>query len=252
VRTSALEQTGGNQFSIKQNYIVTSNFKFIYMKKAIVLLVLSTLFYSSQAQTSTGGGNPSGYKQVMLSTIGQFDTASAAGTLMTLANTFERIGNAEQGQWQPFYYASLCYVVMAYNAEDKSKIDVLADKAEGLLIKAKALQENNSEISCLFAMISSCRLLVDPVSRFREKGPEVHHLLSKAKQENPDNPRIYLLQARMELNTPEAFGGGKHLARKSIETCIEKFSIFKPESPIDPNWGAHQARSFLANMNTGL
>ena len=101
----------------------------------------------------------------------------------------------------------------------------------------------------MFAMINSCRIMVDPVSRFQTKGPEVNELIGKAIRENQHNPRIYLLQARMQLRTPEAFGGGKNLAKQSAETAIEKFASFKPGNSISPNWGEAQAKSLLDKIN---
>ncbi|MFN2440767.1 MAG: hypothetical protein ABR503_16300, partial [Chitinophagaceae bacterium] len=193
--------------------------------------------------------NTSTFETAMLHNIRQLDTASAASTLITLGNNFERIGNAEQKKWEPFYYAAYCYTVMAFMSPDKTKIDWLADKAEAYLQKAEAIEKNNSEISCLFAMINSCRILVDPIARFQAKGKEVQMFLDKAKQENVHNPRIYLLQGRMQIRTPEAFGGGKKPAKESIDLTIEKFKNFKPKNAIAPNWGEKQAISLLNQIN---
>ena len=140
---------------------------------------------------------------------------------------------------------------MAFMSPDKSKIDWLADKAEAFLQQAEAIEKNNSEICCMFAMINSCRILVDPVSRFQTKGREVQAFIAKAIEENPNNPRIYLLQARMQLRTPEAFGGGKKIAKESVETAIEKFKNFTPENSISPAWGEGQAISLLEKINAG-
>jgi hypothetical protein len=181
--------------------------------------------------------------------IAKLDTASSGESLTNLANNFERIANAEKTQWQPYYYASYCYVVMAYLSPDKTKIDLLADRAEALLQQADAIDKNNSEISCMFAMISSCRLLVDPMGRFPTKGAEAQSQLEKAKQQNADNPRVYLLQARMQLRIPEGMGGGKKIAKASAELAVQKFNNFKPENSIAPNWGAQQAKSLLDKIN---
>jgi hypothetical protein len=189
------------------------------------------------------------FESAMLSNIRQLDTVSSAAGFINVANNFERIGNAEKSKWQPFYYAAYCYTVMAFMSPDKSKIDFLADKAESVLQQAEAVEKNNSEISCLFAMINSCRIMVDPVSRFPTIGKEVHAQLAKAKQENPNNPRIYLLQARMQLRTPEGLGGGKKPAKESIETAVLKFNDFKPENSIAPAWGEQQAKSLLDKIN---
>jgi hypothetical protein len=189
------------------------------------------------------------FESAMQSSIRQLDTASTATGLINIANNFERIGNAEKTKWQPFYYAAYCYTAMAFLSPDKGQIDFLADKAELVLQQADAIEKNNSEISCLFAMINSCRIMVDPMGRFQTRGKEVQALLIKATQENPNNPRIYLLQARMQLRTPEGLGGGKKIARESAETAVQKFSDFRPINSIAPNWGAEQAKSLLDKIN---
>ena len=222
------------------------------MKKIIVSVIFFLSFCSlSFEQTTVNKKEFSSFESAMLQNIAQMDTASSPSMLISIANNFERIGQVEKTKWQPWYYASYCYTAMAFMNPDKTKIDLLADKAESLLHQAEAIENNNSEITTLFAMINSCRIMVDPVSRFQTKGKEVQELINKAKMENEHNPRIYLLQARVQLRTPEAFGGGKDIARLSAEKAIEKFAVFKPENSISPNWGEAQAKSLLAKINTG-
>lgn len=220
------------------------------MKKIIAPVILLVAAYSlASAQSSVSNTAVSTFESAMLENIARMDTASSPSALISIANNFERIGQVESTKWEPFYYASYCYIATAFTTPDKNKIDVLADKAESLIQKAQAIEKNNSEITTLFAMINSCRIMVDPVSRFQTKGPEVHELIRKATRENQHNPRIYLLQARMQLGTPEAFGGGKSLAKQSAETAIEEFASFRPEKNISPNWGEAQAKSLLAKIN---
>jgi hypothetical protein len=220
------------------------------MKKFIFTVCAAIVAATGYTQTSNSTIKQSAaFESAMLANIRQLDTASSAAALVTLANNFERIGNAEKNKWQPFYYAAYCYTAMAFMSPDKTMIDGLADKAEALLQQAEAIEKNNSEISCLSAMINSCRIMVDPMSRFQTRGKEVQALLAKAKQENADNPRIYLLQARMQLRTPEGLGGGKAIAKASAETAVQKFTEFKPADAIAPAWGEQQARSLLARIN---
>ena len=220
------------------------------MKKIILSTLVAAFAIALSAQTSKKEYSTA-FVSAMQINIKQLDTATTAATLIAVANNFERIGNAEKNKWQPFYYAAYTYTAMAFMSPDKSKIDWLADKAEAFLQQAEAIEKNNSEISCMFAMINSCRILVDPVSRFQTKGREVQAFIAKAIEENPNNPRIYLLQARMQLRTPEAFGGGKKIAKESVETAIEKFKNFTPENSISPAWGEGQAISLLEKINAG-
>jgi hypothetical protein len=86
------------------------------------------------------------------------DTANTSTTLIMLANTFERIGNAEAKYWQPWYYAALCYEFLALKSPDKSMIDPLTEKAESYLEKATLLSKDNSEISALLGMIINTKI----------------------------------------------------------------------------------------------
>jgi hypothetical protein len=221
------------------------------MKKIIFLLLTTmSLQQTVLAQATVSQTEQTPFEKAMLKNMGQLDTAASFVTFTTLANNFERIGNAEKSRWEPFYYAAYCYVAVAFQTPDKTAIDPLADKAEAFLQQAEALEKNNSEITTLLAMINACRITVDPVSRFQTKGKEVHTLLAKAKEENAANPRIYLLQARMQLRTPEAFGGGKAPAKQSAELAMEKFKGFQPGSVIAPRWGEQQAKALYQMIIT--
>ncbi len=48
----------------------------------------------------------------MKKNLALFDSAKTTADYQTLANTFERIGDAEKTQWLPYYYAGL---VLAYS-----------------------------------------------------------------------------------------------------------------------------------------
>ena len=177
------------------------------------------------------------------------DTASAPATFIMLANNFDRIGKAEKKQWQPFYYAAFCYAIMAANVPDKSKIDYLAEKAVSYLASADALEKNNSEISSLHGMILYTRLLVDPISRWQTMGKEASDLLIKAKQQDPANPRPYLVEARAKLHTPEGMGGGPKAAKLTIDECLAKFKTFMPVNSLAPGWGKAQAEKLSKSVS---
>jgi hypothetical protein len=47
---------------------------------------------------------------------------------------------------------------------------------------------------------------------------------------------------------PEAFGGGKAVARPIFETAQQKFENFKPLSPLWPNWGKEMNEEELSKL----
>jgi hypothetical protein len=217
------------------------------MKTIITAILLLSITVAVAQTGELAPVKKSSYESAMLTNIKQLDTASLS-TMLILANNFERIGNAEKTKWEAFYYAAYCYAGMAFMTADKTKIDGLADKGDSYIQMAEALEKNNSEITCLASMLVATRILVDPMGRFPVKGKEVSALLEKAKQENADNPRIYLQDARMQIRTPEAFGGGKKIARASIEKALLKFDTFTPANSLAPAWGTKQAKELLEKI----
>lgn len=218
--------------------------------KQLLIIVASIFACSFQltAQTSTTSGRDKKFIAAMESNLQVLDTARGAASFIMLANNFDRIAGAEKTKWEPYYYAAYCYAVMAVSSPDKTKIDMLADKAELYLQQASNLQKNNSEVAALFAMIKSLKIMVDPINRWQTLGQEVGVYLAEAKQQDPNNPRPYLIEARIKLNTPEGLGGGKESAKTLITVAIQKFGNFTPQNSIAPRWGAHQAEGFLEKL----
>jgi hypothetical protein len=130
--------------------------------------------------------------------------------------------------------------------KDKSKIDAIADKATELINKADALQPNNSEISCIKSMIASSHMMVDPMTRFMEYGPESQSHLDAAMQQDPTNPRPEYLKGQGLKYTPEQFGGGCATAKPVLQSSLTKFNAFKPASELHPNWGKQRVELLIS------
>ena len=174
----------------------------------------------------------------MKKNIALLDSAYAKpDNFLSLANTFERIGTSEKAEWLPFYYAAYCRVNYAFMQKDPTGNDPIAEKAAALINIADSLNQNNSEISCLKSMIASVQMLVNPQQRFMQYGAASQKELQKAMQQDPSNPRPYMLKGQGLKYTPEQFGGGCKNAIPPLEIAMEKFSSFKPASAIYPTWG---------------
>jgi hypothetical protein len=220
------------------------------MKKTISILLTSLCILGcSTAQPIKGVPEDKKFITIMETNLKKLDTASIAGTFIMLANTFERIGNAEKKYWQPWYYAALCYGFMAMNTPDKTLIDPLTAKAEEYIAKAILLSNNNSEISALQGMITNTKILADPITRWQTYSAEAAAFLKNAKDQNPVNPRPYLIEARTKLYTPAAMGGGPEAARPMVEKAMSNFAAFKPENTIAPGWGLAQTQKLQAKIN---
>jgi tetratricopeptide (TPR) repeat protein len=182
------------------------------------------------------------YVAAMKKTLDLYDSAKTIAQFQTVANTFERIGDAEKTQWLPYYYAGLALSTAGWidptldKDENSTRINTFCDKAETL--------DKNSEIYVLRNMSATQQMLVDPQTRWQTYGMKASAYLQEAIKLNPDNPRIYYLQGESLLGTPPAFGGGKDKAKPLFEKAIAMFKVDKPK-PMWPNWGLEQAEAGL-------
>jgi hypothetical protein len=218
------------------------------MKKTVFILSCILLSVATMAQSDK-------YIGTMQTNITLLDTTKNVTTLTNLAGTFERIANAEKTQWLPYYYSALADINIAYayfsdpSVTNKTeKIDPLADKAEALINKADELSKDNSEIYVMKRMIASMRMMADPMSRYMTYGPIAAQALATAKKLDPENPRVYILEAEDKYFTPEQYGGSKAEAKTLFETALKKLDTFKPQSDISPQWGRSEANYFLGQM----
>ena len=206
------------------------------MKKIILAIALFTTF-GLNAQTK--------YESAMQNGFSKMKDSKTADEMSAVASFFERVGDAEKTQWLPYYYAARNYTIAAFMnpAADKDKA---AEKVKDLIAKAEAIEKANAEIFCLKQQVAVMQLVVDPMSRWQSYGAVAAEAIAKAKAIEPNNPRPYLLEGQYLMNVPEAFGGGKAIAKKLFEKSVELFGNYKPASQLHPSWGKEQAEQLLA------
>jgi len=213
------------------------------MKKLVFLTALSLFSLFSFAQSEK-------YVAAMKSNLLALDTSFRnPANLASVANNFERIATAEKNQWLPYYYAAYCQVNFGYMQTDKSKTDAIADKATALISKADSLMPNNSEISCIKSMIASCHMMVNPMQRYMQYGQESSGQMETAMEQDPTNPRPYLLKGQSLKYTPPQFGGGCETAKPELQTALDKFKLFKPASELHPMWGIERTQQLINECN---
>lgn len=208
------------------------------MKKIFLLAVIAIFTITVQAQNEK-------YVAFMKKNITALDTSRTNEDLQNAANNFERIANAENGEWLPNYYAAYALVRKAYNTKDLKEVDPICDKADAFIAMAESLSPNNSEIATLKAMVLTARMQVDG-SRGMTMGPKATMILQAAMNQAPQgNPRLLVQMSQMLFYTPEAFGGGKKAGIEVLQKGIAAYDTFKPATEIDPNWGKAYAENLL-------
>ncbi len=209
------------------------------MKKIIAVMALMVTV-SVNAQSDK-------YVQAMQKNLAQFDVVKTTVEYQALAAAFERIADAEKTQWLPYYYAGLALTTPGWT-DTKLDKDANAEKIKALCNKADALVKEDTdkaEILSIRNMTASQQMLVDPQSRWATYGPESAGYLQKAKQLNPNNPRLYYLEGANIFGTPEQFGGGKANAKPLLEKAVALYKV-EQVKPLYPDWGKKQAEDMLA------
>jgi hypothetical protein len=202
-------------------------------------LLFSFLMFCSLALSAQSAK----YLDAMKKNLALFDSAKTSADYQALANSFERIGDAEKTQWLPYYYAGLVLATDGWNDPNVDK-DANSTRINTLCDKAAAL-DNNSEIYALRNMSATQQMMVDPQTRWQTYGVQATKDIEEGLKLNPDNPRLYYLRGESIFNTPPAFGGGKDKAKPVFEKALVLFKTEKPK-PLYPNWGMQRTEEQLA------
>lgn len=217
------------------------------MKKGLIIFAASLVMSATFAQSEK-------FNSTMESKVSMIDSTRTPDAWKDLANTFERIADAEKTQWLPYYYAAFCNVQAGTFSlpmdgsfgDNSATTDPYAEKAEKLLAKAEELGKPNTETYCVQKMIASLRMMGNAMARYMTEGPKAQAALDKAKEADPNNPRVYILEAQDKYYTPEQFGGSKDEAKVLFEKARSLFEVYRPASSIAPNWGRSQVAYFLS------
>jgi len=209
------------------------------MKKTILLTLMISIIYPGLSQ------DESEYMRVMVKQQNIFKMARSLDDFQSLANSYERIANAETDKWHPLYYAALSYLNMSFMSNDMDQVDAYLDNAQPFIDKALELYPDESELHALQGMLFEARIKVDPAGRGMQYSMKATEELNKAKEYNPDNPRAYYLLGMNILHTPESFGGGAEAACPYFKKADELFRSFVPQNVLSPSWGPERNLALL-------
>ena len=169
----------------------------------------------------------------VLSLIHRLDAAKSESDYVSINTQFEQLAATYPKNWLALYYTSLGYAFMSSKGFDLNEVNI--DKSIKYMHLTKALSTND-EVFCLESFVYSIKMSKAPFSRWLAYKSRILHPLEKAEKLNPDNPRIYILQASIQKNIPTWLGGGCIAASKFIKTAVEKWAN-QQMNTIQPHWG---------------
>ena len=191
--------------------------------------------------------NAQDLKTVLQKTFTAFDTTQDQNVKLELCNKFALIAKKWDQEWITHYYLAYGKTALAFMEKDGVKKDALLDEADKEIQDAVSiLKKDNDETYVLEAMIATSRIGVDPMNRWQKYGKLFNDDLQSAKEINPNNPRMYYLQATNKLFTPKAYGGGKKAALPYFEKAEGLYAKETSDDITKPYWGKEHNAHFLA------
>lgn len=211
------------------------------MKKIILLGAITLTAMTAIAQD---------YKDVLDKTFTSFDTTWDQTRQMEASNKLALIAKKWDNEWTAHYYLAYSKIVLTYMEKDNAKKEAWLDEAEKELGDAiSILKKESDETFVLAAMIANTRMGIDPMNRWQKYGPIFRENLEKAKDINPDNPRMYYLTGVSKFYTPKAYGGGKKAAQPYFEKAEELLAKEGSKDILQPHWGKGNTDYFLKQCN---
>ncbi len=191
--------------------------------------------------------NDGKYLEVMSKNIEAVYKGQTSEELQHAVNALDRVADAEKTKWEPYYYSAYGNVMMANREQDAIKKDGYLDLALVAVEKAKAINENESEIIAMEGFIQMIRLTVDPATRGQQYSIMAMQTFGKAISLNPENPRALSLLAQMQFGTARFFNSPPTEACGTVAKAVEKFETFKSENPLAPVWGKGMTEALKKN-----
>ncbi|MDH4091373.1 MAG: hypothetical protein OEV74_20270 [Cyclobacteriaceae bacterium] len=216
------------------------------MKKVNIISILSaTLLLVAHSLLATDIQ----YIEAMQKNIHVVYTAQSMAELQEAVNALQRIGAAEKNKWEPHYYASFGYIMMASREQDGAKKDSYLDQAMAGIEKAKTINGNDSEVVALEGFVQMMRITVDPGTRGPQYSGLAMQTFGKASAMNPDNPRALVLKAQMQFGTSKFFGSPATDACETLDLAVTKFEASASTNPLAPQWGREMATALQHECN---
>lgn len=207
------------------------------MKTFTFLLLFTLVSFGTFSQT--------GYEQAMRNGLDSMNNIMKMEDFQRVANYFERIAAAEQGQWLPHYYAAYCEIVLSFKEQEPGKKEKLLLKSEERINQALKINSKESEIFALQGMLYQAFIVLDWQNNAPEYSAKANQSFNKSIELNPSNPRPYYLKGMNLMYTPESFGGGSKSACPLITKANELFEQFTKANDLMPDWGKDYTAQLL-------
>lgn len=173
------------------------------------------------------------YNTSLANAVAAFNASNNNTDYTNLIHELEKLDAQNTKDWIPSYYLALIHSRVSIN--NPKQAEYHADKAMVWAKKSIALSAND-ETYCILSMGYIVKMAVNPLLRYVSYQSSIYENLAKAKKINPNNPRVYILEAKLQMNLPRVFGGGCKQAKPLIIKAQQLLDTQMPQNLL-PTWG---------------
>ena len=197
------------------------------MRSYLFILFFSIGFLQVQSQSNSTN-------KTLETAVMQFHQANKNIDYQELYVQFEQLYAVNKTNWLIPYYAGMTRSIMCLlKMGDK---DVLANDALLWVRRAKSIMAND-EVYCAESLAYTAKMSVNPLLRWLTYEGKIKKALSLAKKLNPNNPRVYVLEANIQQKIPYIFGGGCNSVKPLIQKAEFCFNAQAKPNSVEPSWG---------------
>lgn len=169
------------------------------------------------------------------------------GNFDTAVGLFERIAQAENDKWQPYYYAANVLITQSFSMNDMAAQFLLLEKAKSHIKKAHKISKDNSEIYTLEGLLYTGYVAADPGTFAMQYSGKIVSLHTKAIELNPSNPRALTNKIEYEMGTARFFGQDLAPFCDKLEATIDKYDEEEETDTFDPRYGKERILDIIEN-----
>lgn len=169
----------------------------------------------------------------------------AKGMEAVRAELEDATSQSPQDKYLYYYLGYVDYVLAEqYSDDGGSEATDRVQAAEGTLNRALKLDPGFAEAEALLGSSYGLEIGLHPIKGMF-LGSKASKHLAHALQLAPDDPRMILLNAISDYETPPAFGGDKQRAAQGFRHAVNAFDSYHSDAAAAPSWGRAEAYELL-------
>ncbi len=131
-----------------------------------------------------------------------------------------------------------------FSDDAEEQREQILDHATKHLKQATSIDEEMADAWALLAGVYGQRMGLNPMKGML-LGSDASSAIERAKELDPDNPRVWIIDGTQDFFTPSLFGGDKERALKKFKKAAQLAQQESIDDPLQPSWGHAESYAWI-------